>query len=96
MSTENAKLDGTKSPKPKVAKMTINGAAKDKQGKPPLVKVTMNAASREKKPTEIPDGLPTKYFIKSTFNTHDIMHSPVEKTILMIDKILSGERLFTM
>jgi len=97
MSTDNARLEGTKSPKPKVARVTTEGgASKDKRGKPPVVKVTMNAASREKKPTEIPDGLPTKYFIKSTFNTHDIMHSPVEKTILMIDKILSGERLFTM
>jgi len=44
----------------------------------------------------IPDGLPKKYFSKSTFNTHDIMHAPVEKTLQMLDKILSGERLFTM
>ncbi len=48
------------------------------------------------KPGEVPDGLPTKYFIKSTFNTRDIMSSPVEKTISMINEILSGERLFTM
>jgi hypothetical protein len=33
---------------------------------------------------------------KGTFNTHDIMHSPVEKTIRMLEKIISGERLFTM
>jgi hypothetical protein len=45
---------------------------------------------------EVPEGLPKKYYIKSTFNTHDIMHSPVEKTLKMLDKILSGERLFTM
>ncbi|HUU45843.1 MAG TPA: hypothetical protein VM118_08930, partial [Acidobacteriota bacterium] len=30
---------------------------------------------------EVPDGLPTKFVTKSTFNTHDIMHSPVEKTL---------------
>jgi len=45
---------------------------------------------------EPPEGLPKKYFLKSTFNTHDIMHSPVEKTLKMLDKILQGERLFTM
>ncbi|MFC1687275.1 hypothetical protein ACFL0L_01755 [Patescibacteria group bacterium] len=44
----------------------------------------------------IPEGLPRKYFLKSTFNTEDIMHAPVEKTLKMLDKILSGERLFTM
>jgi len=45
---------------------------------------------------EVPEGLPTKFQSKSTFNTHDIMHSPVEKTFQMIDDILSGRRLFTM
>ena len=45
---------------------------------------------------DVPEGLPKKYFLKSTFNTHDIMHSPVEKTIRMLDKILAGEKLFTM
>jgi hypothetical protein len=45
---------------------------------------------------EVPEGLPRKYFLKSTFNTHDIMHAPVEKTVKMLDKILAGERLFTM
>jgi hypothetical protein len=44
----------------------------------------------------VPEGLPKKYFLKSTFNTHDIMHAPVEKTLKMLDKILAGERLFTM
>ncbi len=44
----------------------------------------------------IPEGLPRKYFLKSTFNTQDIMHAPVEKTLKMLDKILAGERLFTM
>jgi hypothetical protein len=33
---------------------------------------------------------------KGTLNTHDIMHSPVEKTIRMLEKIIAGERLFTM
>ena len=44
----------------------------------------------------VPEGLPKKYFLKSTFNTQDIMHAPVEKTLKMLDKILAGERLFTM
>ena len=43
-----------------------------------------------------PDEPPKRSFSKSTFNTHDIMHAPVEKTIQMLDKILAGERLFTM
>ena len=47
-------------------------------------------------PVEVPEGLPVKFLSKSTFNTYDIMHSPVEKTLAMIDKILSGERFFTM
>jgi hypothetical protein len=34
--------------------------------------------------------------VRSTFNTGDIMHSPVEKTIKMLEKIIKGERLFTM
>ena len=33
---------------------------------------------------------------KGTFNTHDLMHAPVEKTIKMLEKIIAGERLFTM
>src|SRR3989304_10252849 len=34
--------------------------------------------------------------VRSTFNTADLMHSPVEKTLKMIQKIINGERLFTM
>jgi len=34
--------------------------------------------------------------VRSTFNTTDIMHSPVEKTLKMLEKIIKGERLFTM
>ena len=34
--------------------------------------------------------------VRSTFNTADIMHSPVEKTLRMLEKIIRGERLFTM
>jgi hypothetical protein len=34
--------------------------------------------------------------VRSTFNTADIMHSPVEKTLKMLEKIIKGERLFTM
>ncbi len=33
---------------------------------------------------------------KTTFNTHDLMHAPVEKTLKMLEKIISGERFFTM
>jgi len=34
--------------------------------------------------------------VRSTFNTADIMHAPVEKTLKMLEKIIKGERLFTM
>jgi len=34
--------------------------------------------------------------VRSTFSTADIMHSPVEKTLKMLEKIIKGERLFTM
>ncbi len=34
--------------------------------------------------------------VRSTFNTADIMHSPVEKTLRILEKIIRGERLFTM
>src|SRR5512141_2156187 len=34
--------------------------------------------------------------VRTTFNTADIMHSPVEKTVRMLEKIIRGERLFTM
>ena len=34
--------------------------------------------------------------VRSTYNTTDLMHSPVEKTIRMLEKIIKGERFFTM
>ncbi|MFQ5453675.1 MAG: hypothetical protein ACE5D6_05765 [Candidatus Zixiibacteriota bacterium] len=34
--------------------------------------------------------------VRSTYNTADIMHSPIEKTIRMLEKIINGERFFTM
>ena len=34
--------------------------------------------------------------VRSTFNTTDLMHSPVEKTLKMLEKIINGERMFTM
>ncbi|MEW5993574.1 MAG: hypothetical protein AB1744_04170 [Candidatus Zixiibacteriota bacterium] len=34
--------------------------------------------------------------VRTTFNTSDIMHSPVEKTIRILEKIIRGERFFTM
>jgi hypothetical protein len=33
---------------------------------------------------------------RMTFNTVDLMNSPVEKTIKMLEKIIAGDRLFTM
>jgi hypothetical protein len=33
---------------------------------------------------------------KRTINTHDLMHSPVEKTLKMLEGIIKGKRLFTM
>jgi len=33
---------------------------------------------------------------RSTYNTCDLMNAPVEKVIAMLDKILAGERLFTL
>ncbi|GAB4326893.1 MAG: hypothetical protein Kow0074_21850 [Candidatus Zixiibacteriota bacterium] len=71
-----------------------NKANRSKARKPVKVSAVAPVVIRETK--EPPEGLPKKYFLKSTFNTHDIMHSPVEKTLKMLDKILQGERLFTM
>lgn len=34
--------------------------------------------------------------VRMTFNTSDLMHSPVEKTVKMLEKIINGERMFTM
>jgi hypothetical protein len=34
--------------------------------------------------------------VRTTFNTSDIMHAPVEKTLKMLEKIINGERMFTM
>ncbi len=34
--------------------------------------------------------------VKTTFNTADLMHAPVEKTLAMLEKIIKGERFFTM
>lgn len=33
---------------------------------------------------------------KTTYNTHDIMHAPAEKTLKILQKIISGEKMFTM
>lgn len=84
-----AKGRGTKDPK-----KSGNKANRDKTRKAVKVSAVAPVVIREVK--EPPEGLPKKYFLKSTFNTHDIMHSPVEKTLKMLDKILQGERLFTM
>ncbi len=34
--------------------------------------------------------------VRSTFNSADIMHAPVEKTLQILEKIIKGERFFTM
>jgi hypothetical protein len=34
--------------------------------------------------------------VRHTYNTTDLMHSPVEKTVRMLEKIINGERFFTM
>jgi hypothetical protein len=34
--------------------------------------------------------------VKTTFNPADLMHAPVEKTLGMLEKIIKGERFFTM
>lgn len=33
---------------------------------------------------------------RMTYNTCDLMNSPVEKTLKMLEKIIAGDRLFTM
>ena len=34
--------------------------------------------------------------VRTTFNQTDIMHAPVEKTLRILEKIIKGERFFTM
>jgi hypothetical protein len=96
MSTQLAKVEGPTAPKARIASEPTKGKTKKAAPRKPVLKVTMEAKAAGVVKEECPDGLPTKYWIKSTFNTSDIMHSPVEKTLRMLDKILSGERLFTM
>jgi hypothetical protein len=81
---------------PKKVTVKSAGLTPAVSGKKVIVKMGPEPAPRKLAKGEVPDGLAKKYFLKSTFNTSDIMHSPVEKTIQMLDKILSGERLFTM
>ena len=33
---------------------------------------------------------------KLTYNSHDIMHAPAEKTLRILQKIIAGEKMFTM
>ena len=52
-----------------------------------------------KTPTRAKKNAPFMYAredVKGTYNTHDIMHSPVEKTLKILEKIINGDRLFTM
>ncbi|HLC78457.1 MAG TPA: hypothetical protein VJH92_04995 [Candidatus Nanoarchaeia archaeon] len=41
-------------------------------------------------------GLSNKYSFKSVYNMHDIVLSPVEKSLKMLEQICSGEREFSM
>jgi len=34
--------------------------------------------------------------VRNTFNSSDIMHAPVEKTLKILEKIINGDRFFTM
>jgi len=34
--------------------------------------------------------------VKTTYNMHDIMHAPAEKTLKILQRIISGEKMFTM
>jgi hypothetical protein len=34
--------------------------------------------------------------VRTTFNSADLMHAPVEKTVRMLEKIINGERFFTI
>lgn len=34
--------------------------------------------------------------VRHTYNTTDIMHAPAEKTLKILEKIIKGERFFTM
>ena len=92
--TKTAKPRGTVDKARAVTAKKSGGAPRKPDKK--VAKRSVSIAAVQQKPLEVPEGLPRKYLLKSTFNTHDIMHSPVEKTLKMIDKILSGERLFTM
>ncbi len=33
--------------------------------------------------------------MRMTYNTHDLMNSPAEKTLKMLQKIIAGEKMFT-
>ena len=59
-------------------------------------KTTSNKIKKTEPPKEKVQVVIPKLDYKGTFNTHDIMHAPVEKTIKMLEKIIAGERLFTM
>jgi len=103
LATKRFQAAAAPSQKSKMKEMRGGGSSgksktKSKAGVTPIrVKMVSPAGtSATRAVKEPPEGLPPKYFLKSTFNTHDIMHSPVEKTLKMLDKILTGERLFTM
>jgi hypothetical protein len=74
-----------------VAKSKAKSALNTKTAKTSSNKIKKTEPPKEKIQVVIP-----KLAYKGTFNTHDIMHAPVEKTIKMLEKIIAGERLFTM
>ena len=91
-----SKASALSSPAVPAAKVDAAPSADGKKDKKSIIKVKLALGVKPKGKAPVPDGLAKKYYIKSTFNTSDIMHSPVEKTIRMLDKILAGEKLFTM
>jgi hypothetical protein len=99
LGSKGVKFAAKAAPKGKAAKtesISVRKAGEPHGKASPVEEKQVPKAVQFKAAREVPEGLSKKYFIKSTFNTHDIMHSPVEKTLKMLDKILAGERLFTM
>ena len=96
----NAPIKGTKARRAtasKKAKPKFKSVAKTKSAlNAKAAKITSSKTKKTEPPKEKVQVVIPKLDYKGTFNTHDIMHAPVEKTIKMLEKIIAGERLFTM
>lgn len=52
---------------------------------------------QKKKPKKQRSALKRERFVThDVYNAHDLMHSPAEKTLKMLQKIIAGERAFTV